>query len=84
VSLAGRARATGGRPEREGTTLRALVEEGPRRVLHDRERMRRFRLRNASYKGKGLNPALAPRGELSSGEPGTKPFIQSAPPFGVR
>jgi len=48
--------------EREGTTLRALVEEGLRRVLDDRLRTRRFRLREASYKGRGLNPALADAG----------------------
>ncbi len=48
--------------EREGTTLRALVEEGLRRVLHDRSRARRFTLRSASYRGKGLNPALAGSG----------------------
>ncbi len=49
--------------EREGTTLKALVEEGLRRVLDDRRmRTRRFTLRNASYKGKGLNPALADAG----------------------
>jgi hypothetical protein len=48
--------------EREGTTLRALVEEGLRRVLHDRARVRRFTLRNASYKGRGLNPGLVDAG----------------------
>jgi hypothetical protein len=48
--------------EREGTTLRALVEEGLRRVLDDRVRARRFTLREASYKGKGLNPAVAEAG----------------------
>ena len=48
--------------EREGTTLRALVEEGLRHVLHDRERARRFTLRHASYKGRGVNPALADAG----------------------
>jgi hypothetical protein len=47
--------------EREGTTLRALVEEGLRLVLHDRDR-KRFTLREASYKGRGLNPALADAG----------------------
>ncbi|RPJ70923.1 MAG: DUF2191 domain-containing protein [Acidobacteria bacterium] len=45
--------------EREGTTLKALVEEGLRRVLDDRARRQRFRLREASVSGKGLNPALA-------------------------
>jgi hypothetical protein len=48
--------------EREGTTLRALVEEGLRAVLDERARARRFKLRDASYKGKGLNPTLAQAG----------------------
>jgi len=48
--------------EREGTTLRALVEEGLRRVLHDRVRAGRFTLRNASFAGQGLSPALADAG----------------------
>jgi Bacterial antitoxin of type II TA system, VapB len=42
--------------EREGTTLRALVEEGLRRVLAERrERRGGFRLRRATFKGKGLS-----------------------------
>lgn len=44
--------------EREGTTLKALIEEGLRKVLDERSRKRRFRLRDASFRGKGLNPAL--------------------------
>ncbi len=48
--------------EREGTSLRALVEEGLRRVLDERGRRHRFTLRNASFKGKGRNPALAGEG----------------------
>jgi hypothetical protein len=45
----------------EKTTLRALVEEGLRRVIseHRGRRSRRFRLRKASFKGKGLQPHLA-------------------------
>lgn len=40
---------------REGTTLRALIEEGLRTVLgRRRARGSRFRLRDASFKGKGL------------------------------
>ena len=42
---------------REGTTIRALVEEGLRDVLaRRRTRRRRFRLRDASFKGKGVRP----------------------------
>jgi hypothetical protein len=45
----------------EKTTLRALVEEGLRRIIseHRGRRSRRFRLRKASFKGKGLQPHLA-------------------------
>jgi hypothetical protein len=43
--------------EREGTSLRALVEEGLRRVLADRRARRGgFRLRRATFKGKGVSP----------------------------
>lgn len=42
---------------KEGTSLRALIEEGLRRVLADRRTRRSgFRLRRASFKGKGLSP----------------------------
>jgi muconolactone delta-isomerase len=44
---------------RERTTVRALIEEGLRRVLAERRRAGPFRLRKASFKGSGLNPALA-------------------------
>jgi len=43
----------------EGTTLRELMEEGLRRALADRRRQRKFRLRRASFKGKGLQPGVA-------------------------
>jgi Arc/MetJ family transcription regulator len=43
--------------EAEGTTVRALVESGLRQVLADkRRRAAPFRLRRASFKGKGLQP----------------------------
>lgn len=42
----------------EGVTLRSLVEEGLRRVLQKRQAGRKFRLRKASFKGKGLQPPL--------------------------
>lgn len=38
----------------EGTTVRALIEEGLRRVLRERSRQRAFRLRRATFKGRGL------------------------------
>lgn len=41
----------------ERTTLRALVEDGLRRVLGERRsRKKEFRLRKASFRGKGLQP----------------------------
>lgn len=42
---------------REKTTLRALVEEGLRRVLRERGK-KPFRFRDASFKGKGLQPGI--------------------------
>lgn len=42
---------------REGTTLRALVELGLRQVIDSRKRNTAFRLRKASFRGKGLQPA---------------------------
>jgi hypothetical protein len=41
---------------RKGTTLQALVEEGLRQVREDSTRSRTFRLRKASFKGRGLRP----------------------------
>jgi len=41
---------------RERTTLRALVEEGLRHVVAEKSRSREFRLRKASFKGRGLRP----------------------------
>jgi hypothetical protein len=40
----------------ERTTLRALIEEGLRRVLERRERRGPFELRRASFRGNGLQP----------------------------
>lgn len=47
--------------EREGTTLRSLVEEGLRRVLEPKTPGRPFKLRDASFRGpcKGLSPEFA-------------------------
>jgi hypothetical protein len=47
---------------REGTTLRALVEQGLRRIIVEKERKPAFRLRKASFKGRGLRPELADAG----------------------
>jgi hypothetical protein len=44
---------------REGTTLRALIEEGLRRIVAERKRTAAFRLRKATFKGNGLQPAAA-------------------------
>ena len=44
---------------REKTTLKALVEQGLRKVLSEHKQRNRFRLRNASFKGTGLQAHLA-------------------------
>jgi len=41
---------------RDGTTLRTLVEQGLRHELSARRGPASFRLRKASFKGKGLQP----------------------------
>jgi hypothetical protein len=48
---------------REGTTLRALVEQGLRKVVADSKRPDRpFRLRKASFGGRGLHPEMVEAG----------------------
>ena len=44
---------------RERSTLKALIEEGLQKVLKDRRHKPRFRLRKATFKGKGLRPDVA-------------------------
>lgn len=45
---------------RDRTTVRALIEDGLRRVLAERRRTRQaFTLRRAAFKGKGLQPHVA-------------------------
>ncbi len=43
----------------EKTTLKALVEQGLRKVLSERKQRNSFRLRKASFKGNGLQAHLA-------------------------
>jgi hypothetical protein len=43
---------------REGVTLRTLVERGLRRVVAETKQEVPFKLRRASFKGKGLQPEL--------------------------
>jgi hypothetical protein len=47
---------------RDGTTLRALVEQGLRNVVAEKKQKRTFRLRKASFKGRGLRPELIDAG----------------------
>ena len=44
--------------EREGITLRALVERGLRRVVIETKPGAPFKLRRASFKGKGLQAVV--------------------------
>jgi hypothetical protein len=43
---------------RENTTLKALVEEGLRRVIDERKQSSGFRLRKVTFQGDGLQPDL--------------------------
>ena len=43
---------------RERTTLRALVEQGLRKIIAERKVARPFRLRKVTFKGRGLVPEL--------------------------
>lgn len=47
---------------REGTTLRALVEQGLRRIVAEKQRRPAFRLRKVTFRGRGLRPELAEAG----------------------
>jgi hypothetical protein len=44
--------------DREGTTVKALVGLGLRRVLADKRATPAFKLRKVTFKGKGLRPEL--------------------------
>ena len=41
------------------TTVKALIEEGLRRVLGEHKKTRKFRLRKATFKGEGLQQEMA-------------------------
>ena len=43
---------------KEGTTVRAYVEQGLRRIVTERKSRGQFRLRKATFKGKGLQPGV--------------------------
>ena len=43
---------------REGVTLRTLVERGLRRIVEEPKSGSRFKLRCATFKGRGLQPQL--------------------------
>ena len=43
---------------KEGTTVRGYVEQGLRRIVAERKRRGRFQLREAAFKGKGLQPGV--------------------------
>jgi hypothetical protein len=43
---------------RDNTTLRALLEIGLRHVVEERSRETKFRLRDASFDGQGLQPEI--------------------------
>ena len=47
---------------RERTTLRALVERGLRRIIAEKAHKPGFRLRDASFDERGLNPGFADAG----------------------
>jgi Arc/MetJ family transcription regulator len=43
---------------KEGTTVRAFVEQGLRKVVAERKNRGVFRLRKAAFKGKGIQPGM--------------------------
>jgi hypothetical protein len=43
---------------RQGVTLRALVERGLHRVVSETSQTKPFKLRRASFKGRGLAPEM--------------------------
>jgi hypothetical protein len=47
---------------RDHSTVRALIERGLRRVLAEQKRAAAFRIRKATFRGKGLQPGVADGG----------------------
>ena len=47
---------------RDGTTLRALIEQGLRYVVEETSRQNSFKLGDGSFKGEGLQPEFAEAG----------------------
>ena len=45
--------------QQEHTTMKVIVEMGLRRIVSERKRRSRFRLRKATFRGTGLQPHLA-------------------------
>ena len=43
----------------EQTTIKALIEEGLRLTIESRKHKDKFRLRNTTFKGNGLQPNIA-------------------------
>jgi hypothetical protein len=43
----------------EKTTVKDLIEEGLRKIIAERSRNSDFRMRKATFKGKGLQPHLS-------------------------
>jgi hypothetical protein len=46
----------------EQTTVRALMEEGLRRLIAERKSAKPFKLRRVTFRGKGLQPRMAGAG----------------------
>jgi hypothetical protein len=44
--------------QREGITLKALVQEGLRRMVDEHKKQKPFRLRKATFNGSGMDPEL--------------------------
>jgi hypothetical protein len=45
--------------EKEHTTVRALIEEGLRRLMAERKAAKPFKLRKVTFRGKGLQRQMA-------------------------
>lgn len=44
---------------REGTTVKALIEQGLRQIITAKKKPGAFHLRKASFKGQGLQPGVS-------------------------